>query len=158
MNLATRISTHFSNLAAHMPDLPAGVEWLNPLGENQESRAIFQIFLEKFYADEQPRQLIVGINPGRFGGGITNVAFTDPLHLEKELNIANTFPKKPNSRPILSTRSFMLTAALNVFTTAFSSLQFVLLVLSKTARTTTITMRNPWKKPPPPLSNTIWKP
>jgi len=94
MNLATRISTHFSNLAAHMPDLPAGVEWLNPLGEIQESRAIFQIFLEKFYADEQPRQLIVGINPGRFGGGITNVAFTDPLHLEKELNISNTFPKK----------------------------------------------------------------
>lgn len=31
-----------------MPDLPPGVECLNPLGEIQESRAIFQIFLEKF--------------------------------------------------------------------------------------------------------------
>lgn len=77
-----------------MPILPPGVEWLNPLGEIQESKAIFQIFLEKFYADNQPRQLILGINPGRFGGGITNVAFTDPLHLEKELGIANPFPKK----------------------------------------------------------------
>lgn len=94
MNLAARISTHFSDLAAHMPDLPPGVEWLNPLGEIQESRAIFQIFLEKFYADTEHRHLIMGINPGRFGGGITNVAFTDPLHLEKELGISSSFPKK----------------------------------------------------------------
>ncbi|AEE53193.1 SMUG2 DNA glycosylase family protein [Haliscomenobacter hydrossis] len=94
MTVAQSISTHFLNLADHMPELPEGVEWLNPLGEIQESRTIFQIFLEKFYADFQPRHLIMGINPGRFGGGITNVAFTDPLHLEKELGIPSSFPKK----------------------------------------------------------------
>lgn len=95
MIIAQSISTHFSNLADHMPALPSGVEWLNPMGEIQETREIFQIFLEKFYSDSQPRELIMGINPGRFGGGITNVAFTDPLHLEKELDIPSTFPKKP---------------------------------------------------------------
>lgn len=94
MNRATCLAQHFSQLANYMPALPEGVEWLNPLGENEESRAIFQTFLEKFYADTQPRRLILGINPGRFGGGITNVAFTDPLHLEKELGIANSFSKK----------------------------------------------------------------
>ena len=31
-------------------------------------------FLDKFYDDDRPRTLIFGINPGRFGAGITGVA------------------------------------------------------------------------------------
>lgn len=37
--------------------------------------------------------MIIGINPGRFGGGITGIPFTDPIKLE-ELGIHNSLPKK----------------------------------------------------------------
>ena len=50
-------------------------------------------FYEKFYGDNDPRTLIFGINPGRFGGGITGVPFTDPVKLEK-IGIPNDLKKK----------------------------------------------------------------
>jgi len=51
-------------------------------------------FYDKYYSDEAKRALILGINPGRFGGGITGIPFTDPLALEKECDIPNTLKKK----------------------------------------------------------------
>ncbi len=39
--------------------------------------------------------MIVGINPGRYGAGITGIPFTDPIKLESAFGIANTLPKKP---------------------------------------------------------------
>ncbi|HYG14573.1 MAG TPA: uracil-DNA glycosylase family protein, partial [Bacteroidia bacterium] len=41
------------------------------------------------------RVFILGINPGRFGGGVTGIPFTDPIRLEKECGITNPFAKKP---------------------------------------------------------------
>lgn len=52
------------------------------------------LFYNKFYNDDQERTLIFGINPGRFGGGITGIPFTDPLKLEKYCGIANDLKKK----------------------------------------------------------------
>lgn len=52
-------------------------------------------FFAKYYSDERSRTLLVGINPGRFGSGMTGVSFTDPIKLETICGIANTFPKKP---------------------------------------------------------------
>lgn len=37
---------------------------------------------------------ILGINPGRFGAGTTGIAFIDPIRLENECGINNSFPKK----------------------------------------------------------------
>ena len=37
---------------------------------------------------------MLGINPGRFGGGVTGIPFTDPIRLEKECGIKNDFIKK----------------------------------------------------------------
>ncbi len=86
---------HFETLdATPLPPLPDGVEWLNPLRTYPETRVVFQAFLERFYADEAPRTLILGINPGRFGGGITNIAFTDPVLLEQVYGISNGFEKR----------------------------------------------------------------
>ncbi len=39
--------------------------------------------------------MILGINPGRFGGGLTGVPFTDPIKLEEFCGIKNTLQKKP---------------------------------------------------------------
>lgn len=73
--------------------LPAGVEWLFPYSMPETQRCMTS-FYSRFYHDRHPRIFILGINPGRFGGGLTGVPFTDPIRLEK-LGIANSFPKKP---------------------------------------------------------------
>ena len=73
--------------------LPSGVDWLMPYAD-PETRKCMIAFYEKFYDDFQPRIFILGINPGRFGAGLTGVPFTDPIRL-KLLGIENKFPLKP---------------------------------------------------------------
>jgi hypothetical protein len=85
---------HFKNLLNYLPALPGGVEWLLPLDREPETGRVFQLFLEKYYADDLSRTLLLGINPGRFGAGITNVAFTDPAHLLRECGIDSHFDKR----------------------------------------------------------------
>src|SRR5262249_25006616 len=51
-------------------------------------------FYKKFYSDSYPRYLVLGINPGRFGGGVTGIPFTDPIRLEKDCGIKNDFLKR----------------------------------------------------------------
>ncbi|NML64102.1 DUF4918 family protein [Hymenobacter sp. RP-2-7] len=50
---------------------------------------IFEEFAQKFYAADVLRVGIFGINPGRFGGGRTGVAFTDPVALTEICGIAH---------------------------------------------------------------------
>lgn len=73
--------------------LPHGVGVMNPY-QDMAAYQLFSLFFKKFYNDNSPRTLILGINPGRFGGGITGVPFTDPIKLES-LGIANDLQKKP---------------------------------------------------------------
>ena len=72
--------------------LPKGVEVMKPYGEKMAAQ-LCEKFYTKFYSDSEPRILILGINPGRFGGGITGIPFTDPVKLEI-LGIDNALPKK----------------------------------------------------------------
>jgi hypothetical protein len=65
---------------------------LNPYKEKQAA-VLCEKFYRKFYNDNDERTTILGINPGRFGGGITGVPFTDPLKLEA-LGIKNELQKK----------------------------------------------------------------
>src|SRR5215210_9221015 len=51
-------------------------------------------FYEKFYSDNNKRHLLIGINPGRFGGGVTGIPFTDPIRLQNDCGIENDFQKK----------------------------------------------------------------
>ena len=51
-------------------------------------------FYNKFYSDNNERYLLLGINPGRFGGGVTGIPFTDPIRLYNECGIENDFIKK----------------------------------------------------------------
>ncbi|MBI1769620.1 MAG: DUF4918 family protein [Bacteroidetes bacterium] len=73
-------------------DLPKGVEVMNPYLE-EEVAQLCEKFYKKFYNDNDQRVLVLGINPGRFGGGITGIPFTDPVKLEK-LGLGNDLPKK----------------------------------------------------------------
>jgi hypothetical protein len=73
-------------------ELPKGVEVMNPYRERQAA-ALCEKFYRQFYSDNESRTMIMGINPGRFGGGITGVPFTDPVKLET-LGIRNDLQKK----------------------------------------------------------------
>ncbi|GAB3670190.1 SMUG2 DNA glycosylase family protein [Hymenobacter agri] len=82
------------------PALPPGIEAQNPFRE-PAVQALAQRFATKFYADDQPRVALLGINPGRLGMGRTGVAFTDPTALHETCGIANDLPR---GRPELSTQ------------------------------------------------------
>jgi hypothetical protein len=60
--------------------LPDGISIMNPFKEQHvlESSALFY---KKYYNDTNKRHLILGINPGRFGAGLTGIPFTDPKRL-----------------------------------------------------------------------------
>ena len=74
-------------------DLEEGIEIMNPF-LNAYSWQVAELFYKKFYSDTLQRIFIFGINPGRFGGGITGIPFTDPIRLENECGIENSFKKQ----------------------------------------------------------------
>ncbi|HUH33677.1 MAG TPA: uracil-DNA glycosylase family protein [Daejeonella sp.] len=61
-------------------NLPEGIEVMHP-HLLPEIAGVSSDFYRKFYSDSLPRTFIIGINPGRFGGGLTGVPFTDPEKL-----------------------------------------------------------------------------
>jgi hypothetical protein len=72
--------------------LPNGVQWLYP----QQSADVLQVvraFLFKYFNDTRKRQLFLGINPGRFGAGVTGVNFTAARQLTDDCAIDHPFGK-----------------------------------------------------------------
>jgi len=61
---------------------PEGVEVLDPYGR-EDIRALRRQFYNQYYADARPRQLWLGINPGRLGAGRTGIPFSDAVQLKK---------------------------------------------------------------------------
>jgi hypothetical protein len=70
-----------------------GVKALDPFS-NQVTRELAQKFYHKYYGDNAARIFVFGINPGRFGAGMTGVPFTDPIRLQNACGIDNGLPKK----------------------------------------------------------------
>ncbi len=66
---------------------------MNPFLD-KDTFSICKKFYQKYYGDDGQRQMIIGINPGRFGGGITGIPFTDPIHLEAACGIASSFARR----------------------------------------------------------------
>lgn len=69
-------------------ELPEGIRIMNPFKENKVVLSVSSEFYKKYYDDCQTRHLILGINPGRFGGGVTGVPFTDPKRLLEKCGIS----------------------------------------------------------------------
>ena len=68
--------------------LPKGIEVLFP----QKDPLVIEIvkrFFEKYFNDKEPRHLMFGINPGRFGAGITGINFTAPKQLKEYCGISH---------------------------------------------------------------------
>ncbi len=73
--------------------LPPDFDLLYPY-DNEATWAAMTAYYQKFYNDENSRTFLLGINPGRFGAGVTGVPFTDPIRLQEVCNIENGFKKR----------------------------------------------------------------
>ncbi len=92
VTFSSQVLSYQFSLKANI-QLPHSIEWLLPYGE-KETRRCMTSFYNHFYNDPRQRTFILGINPGRFGAGVTGVPFTDPIRL-KQLGIENSFSQKP---------------------------------------------------------------
>ncbi len=88
----TTIATDFFKNIQLTVDIPE-IEVMNPYHEATTFELVTRFF-NRFYDDRNKRTFIFGINPGRFGAGITGISFTDPINLAEKCNIPNTLPKK----------------------------------------------------------------
>jgi uracil-DNA glycosylase len=70
-----------------------GVGVMNPF-LNPEVQQVNEVFYNRFFNDSGKRVFLIAINPGRFGAGVTGIPFTDPVVLQDELGIANSFQKR----------------------------------------------------------------
>lgn len=63
--------------------------YLDPIGIDLTKQ-----FYQKYFPDNNSRKILFGINPGRFGGGVTGIPFTDPVVLEEVCDIKNDLQKR----------------------------------------------------------------
>ena len=68
-------------------NLPPNVQIMNPFRESPQVLEVSSEFYRRFYNDTNPRHIILGINPGRFGSAVTGIPFTDSKRLVSELNL-----------------------------------------------------------------------
>ncbi len=85
--LASRIIA-FNKTLHFEGNLPKGIRIMNPFRESREALKVSSAFYRKYYHDNRKRHLILGINPGRFGAGLTGIPFTDPKRLIARCGIA----------------------------------------------------------------------
>ena len=90
-SFGARVFDFYRRLEA--PRVPRGIRVMNPYTHARTCEAL-RAFLDRFYADDAPRVLVFGINPGRFGAGITGVTFTDPVALTDFCGVPNDLPRK----------------------------------------------------------------
>lgn len=86
MTFAEKIVSFLMDLE-YKGSLPDGITIMNPFRDNPEVVSVITQFYSRFYSDENHRHLILGINPGRFGAGVTGVPFTDTRRLAEKCNI-----------------------------------------------------------------------
>ena len=84
---ADKASKYFLGLKSPA-SLPENIATINPY-KTPEVQSVVKQFFNKFFNDSNTRLYVFGINPGRFGGGLTGIAFTDPVALRENCGIQN---------------------------------------------------------------------
>lgn len=82
---------HLISFYSHLKppkNLPADIEWLYPQKDPGVMKTVKE-FLDKYYNDHQQRRLLLGINPGRFGAGVTGINFTATRQLKEFCGMDN---------------------------------------------------------------------
>lgn len=86
---AQRVIRHLLSLRP-TETLPPAVAVINPYQQLEVQDTVKQ-FYTRFFDDVHPRVFLLGINPGRLGGGITGIPFTDPVALKQHCGISTNF-------------------------------------------------------------------
>ncbi len=86
MTFAQQVISFYRTLNYSGP-LPAGINLMNPFSGNNSVIDVISEFCNRFFNDSKPRKLILGINPGRFGAGVTGIPFTDTIRLNEKCGI-----------------------------------------------------------------------
>lgn len=84
--IGEKIISFYRELDYNGPLAP-GVSVMNPYKNNPEVMKAVEAFYGKFYGDNNPRFIILGINPGRYGAGVTGITFTDTVRLSEKCGI-----------------------------------------------------------------------
>jgi hypothetical protein len=87
MTFADKVIAFYTRLK-YTGSLPPGISIMNPFEGNPDVLQVARDFYNKFYSDHKARQIILGINPGRFGAGTTGITFTDTIRLNEKCGIA----------------------------------------------------------------------
>jgi len=87
--LADRLLQHVLHFSLAGVKLPRGVGVLDPFNGPHAAEVcrIVTAFHQKYFSDDEPRTLMLGINPGRLGAGSTGLSFTDTKRCESDLGI-----------------------------------------------------------------------
>ncbi len=84
----------YYNALAAPANLPPDIDIINPY-QRPEVQQIVNEFYTKFFSDNNPRIFVLGINPGRFGAGVTGISFTTPQNLRRYCGIDNDLRDTP---------------------------------------------------------------
>jgi hypothetical protein len=87
MTFAERIITFYKEVD-YSGSLPEGISIMNPFKENSRILPVITEFYKKYYNDNNQRHLILGINPGRHGAGVTGIPFTDTKRLAEHCGLS----------------------------------------------------------------------
>ena len=87
--MADRLINFYQTLTPPQ-NIPKGIDVLFPQKDPQVIE-IVEKFFKKYFNDDHPRGLLLGINPGRHGAGITGVNFTAPKQLKDFCGIDHHF-------------------------------------------------------------------
>lgn len=98
MTLAERILHFYYDLHLSSEKLPKNTAVMNPYQEaSKDFHQTMADFHHKYFDDDRPRKLILGINPGRFGAGQTGIPFTDTPSLRKHCDIETSIETRETS-------------------------------------------------------------
>jgi len=130
MTFAEKVLSFNQSLQLDTTLLPKDIGVMNPFHDATVQHLTEQ-FYRKFFSDTNERHMIIGINPGRFGGGVTGIPFTDPHKLSGKCGIA---VDKLSAPELSSDFMYMMMDAFGgtdkfyqkFFVTAISPLGFVL--------------------------------
>lgn len=87
MSFAEKVISFYTGLE-YTGSLPKGISIMNPFKDNPQIIRVISEFYTRFYSDNNLRSIILGINPGRFGAGVTGIPFTDSKRLSEKCGLS----------------------------------------------------------------------
>lgn len=109
MSFGQNVIRFHEQLVYSGPALPDGIHVINPFIESTTAMDNLRMFAERYLDDQKQRHIILGINPSRFGAGVTGIPFTDTKRLVSECKIPY------NGKPTHEISSVFIYEMINAF-------------------------------------------